>query len=585
MENQMQFRDEIKIFVEEYVENCDKIDLNEEVIERLSNLGVFYNRLYSESDIGDVIDIESFESTFHIKWYIENDLDFIVRLFANHTKSHHFRNGNKRTANEIFNYFISNYTPFKLDKSIDVEKLQIDLIEGRETIDTFSSLIFKNLIVKKAIATDKVKLEKLIKRGDVKEGSAGNNQIKSGITLSDLKKSDLFFQLLRKPYFQRDTNSWDLSKIDNIISSFTENMLIPSVILWASKNEGIFIVDGAHRLSALASWVNDDYGAELDFTNHLKVKSYIEDKYGNYQDLVSASDQEKKGLLMILATKAINIEWINGDYELVKNSFIRINEQGVKITNDEKEIIKNDNKPIAKLSRAILSYSGGQHSSLQDQDTKEIYNDLFTPSYNKINKIVPVCGSVYDEFIISRIYNLLKVINSNKKYSYTELLNKTKNLVNLMVHDLQLNNRVYFYGVTYKYKQSALIGISMLLLKLQEMDKIDMFIRNREAFEEYLVNYPEHIQKIVRKGRYVKKATQDLENYYYSVLEFVDTGNNSELTSKFGYLSDMVKTKRMNTIEDKFKLEISALNKCKVCGGYINNFETSEVHNICKGVK
>ena len=35
--------------------------------------------------------------------------------------------------------------------------------------------------------------------------------------------------------------------------------MIPAVILWQSGGF-TFVIDGSHRLSALAAWVNDDYG-------------------------------------------------------------------------------------------------------------------------------------------------------------------------------------------------------------------------------------------------------------------------------------------------------------------------------------
>jgi hypothetical protein len=151
------------------------------------------------------------------------------------------------------------------------------------------------------------------------------------------------------------------------------------------------------------------------------------------------------------------------------------------------------------------------------------------------------------------VYNLIKVIDDGKQYSYDDLLNKTSMLINLMVNELQLNNRVYFYGVTYKYKQSAFVGITRLVMKLVELDKIDLLINNREGFEEYLVENPEHIQTIVRKGRYVKKAMNDLEIYYFAVLEYVSTGDDKDLNERFSYLNDKKKTDRMIKIEENFK--------------------------------
>lgn len=45
-----------------------------------------------------------------------------------------------------------------------------------------------------------------------------------------------------------------------LVKSFIEGELIPAIILWRSSGNYIFVIDGSHRLSALASWINDDYG-------------------------------------------------------------------------------------------------------------------------------------------------------------------------------------------------------------------------------------------------------------------------------------------------------------------------------------
>ena len=43
------------------------------------------------------------------------------------------------------------------------------------------------------------------------------------------------------------------------IKTFIEGDLIPAIILWRSPG-GTFIIDGAHRLSALIAWVDNDFG-------------------------------------------------------------------------------------------------------------------------------------------------------------------------------------------------------------------------------------------------------------------------------------------------------------------------------------
>ena len=52
---------------------------------------------------------------------------------------------------------------------------------------------------------------------------------------------------------------------------------------------------------------------------------------------------------------------------------------GVVITEDEKELIENDQLPTSKLSRAILGHGLGQMSNSQNEKTKEIFSRFFKP--------------------------------------------------------------------------------------------------------------------------------------------------------------------------------------------------------------
>ncbi len=112
----------------------------------------------------------------------------------------------------------------------------------------------------------KVNLDALIPREDFEVSDAGSqdstttNQI-DRLPLSQLEtKDNFFYPILRKPDFQRETNEWDSNKVVGLIASFVNGDLIPAIILWNTKGSYTFVIDGAHRLSALISWVNDDYG-------------------------------------------------------------------------------------------------------------------------------------------------------------------------------------------------------------------------------------------------------------------------------------------------------------------------------------
>ncbi len=107
-----------------------------------------------------------------------------------------------------------------------------------------------------------VNLDALIPREDFdnKEDTNGIPRNVSTLSITDLKYDSFFFANLRKPDFQRETNEWDSDKIVSLVESFIDQQLIPAIILWRNTNSSTFVIDGSHRLSALAAWVNDDYG-------------------------------------------------------------------------------------------------------------------------------------------------------------------------------------------------------------------------------------------------------------------------------------------------------------------------------------
>lgn len=66
-------------------------------------------------------------------------------------------------------------------------------------------------------------------------------------------------------HFERSANT---ARIIDLITSFLNKDLIPAIILWQNESNLVFVIDGSHRLSALAAWINDDYG-DGDITKQL----------------------------------------------------------------------------------------------------------------------------------------------------------------------------------------------------------------------------------------------------------------------------------------------------------------------------
>ena len=132
-----------------------------------------------------------------------------------------------------------------------------------------------------AMAANRVNLDALIPRLDFDAGPEPTT--KPGdfdkIFAHDLTKGRPLYGVLRKPDFQRETAIWTPEKVRDLVVAFVEEDLVPALILWRSPTNHIFVIDGAHRLSSLTAWVNNDYGTgnlsypffEGQFSSHEKA--------------------------------------------------------------------------------------------------------------------------------------------------------------------------------------------------------------------------------------------------------------------------------------------------------------------------
>ena len=117
-----------------------------------------------------------------------------------------------------------------------------------------------------------VNLDALIPRADfaISDLSGGSADNADHIKMSELS-NEFFGPTLRKPDFQRETSNWSPKKVHEFIRSFLDRDLIPAVILW-NAGEYNFVIDGAHRLSALIAYMNDDYGDKEQSIGYFRGK-------------------------------------------------------------------------------------------------------------------------------------------------------------------------------------------------------------------------------------------------------------------------------------------------------------------------
>src|SRR6185437_9119245 len=103
-----------------------------------------------------------------------------------------------------------------------------------------------------------VNLDALIRRADMAAPGEVGEDIEA-LNITELEQKGMLYQALRKPDFQRETSDWSPEQVSDLISTFVRREMIPAIILWRAGTD-VFVIDGAHRLSALIAWVHDDYG-------------------------------------------------------------------------------------------------------------------------------------------------------------------------------------------------------------------------------------------------------------------------------------------------------------------------------------
>lgn len=485
---------------------------------------------------------------------------------------------------------------------------------------------------------EKTNLDALIRREDFEiVNNTGVSAIKDTVSITDILHDSFFVLNLFKPDFQRETSEWDYEKIGLFVESVLNSELIPAIILWQSQGSNTFIIDGAHRLSALIAWVNDDYGDGKISRKHFgkdisdeqvkvakETRAYIEKKVGRYEEYKNAlispdsydSDKVKKA--RILSTVGIKLQWVVGDVSSAEKSFYNINQQGVIINDIELELIKSRKKPIGIATRAIMRKGQGhKYWSRFEKDkqeelenlSQEIYDLMFTPKLETPIKTlyVPLCGK-HQASSLQLIYDLIKIscsrISEDDDYTGDETINclkQTRKILRLInsnhTSSLGLHPIIYFYSLEGKFRLSAFLAFTLFVIELDNKKKKDLFIEHRKSFEEVFYANSDNILIITRKYRSSIKGLQANKNFLMEILDQIAKGTSNdkiiyEIKQKkeFDFISsrsidrknsnDNFKSTTKSAIFIKSYLE--NVLKCNICNGVIHSNGTSVDHIIRK---
>jgi hypothetical protein len=377
-----------------------------------------------------------------------------------------------------------------------------------------------------------VNLDALIQRADLAAPGEAAEDI-ADISILDLDPKGFLYPGLRKPDFQRETAGWTPDQVADLITTFARRDLIPAVILWRA-GQNVFVIDGAHRLSALIAWVHDDYGdkdiSRKFFQNDIpeeqikaaeRTRELVEASIGSYGDHRRAIESPTEARPEIaeraprLGWQKIPAQWIrNPDHEKAEKSFFRINQGGTPIDPTEARILNARRSAIALASRAVLragtghnywdKFSRGTQDRIEELG-KEIYEWLFDPEFSLPIKTLdlPMAGQGYGPHVLPFIFDLVGIVNdisTGKAEEFSDdpdgsdtiqYLQSTRRMVwrlcSTNPSSLGLHPALYFYSRGGAFQPAALLSFA-LLLRDWDTEDFRKFTLVRSNIEKFLLD-------------------------------------------------------------------------------------------------
>jgi len=391
-----------------------------------------------------------------------------------------------------------------------------------------------------------VNLDALIPREDMLTPAAEYR----GATLERIDIGHLddafFVNALRKPDFQRETAHWSPDKVVDLVRAFVSGDLIPAVILWR-RGANVFVIDGAHRLSALIAWVKDDYGSGKQSLEHYggrvpdeqqriaeKTRKLLNGLVGPYAQLAGAKKNPQNAapdvqvMLGHLAVNAIVAQWVpQVDEKAAEDSFFKINQAATPIDPTERLILRSRNTPNAIAARAIVrggtghKYWAGFPAAAQQQietEAKAIHAALYEPPLGDqpLKTLdLPVAGRGYSA--LPFVYELVNWSNDipDLSKSKTQLepdpdgsgtiayLKSVGSSVSLItgteMRSLGLHPVVYFYTRGGDFQPNAFIATAAFVRDLVQKRRLVEFTKVRAKLENFLLAHKEYITLIIKR--------------------------------------------------------------------------------------
>lgn len=480
-----------------------------------------------------------------------------------------------------------------------------------------------------------VNLDAMITREDfAAEDLCMTSNIQTAVSINDLQGNYLT-SVIRKPDFQRETHDWTIDNVIKFIDSVVKGQFIPSLILWKNSGGFIFVIDGAHRLSALLAWMKDDYGdgpiSRSFFQGYISeeqkrvaesLRKRINKEVGQYADyekalvMTDGYTEEFVKTARRLRSFAFSIQWITGDVTTAEESFYNINQRAVSINDTELKLIQSRKCDICIAARAIM-YSGSGNKYWKEFSnerqceivalSKKINELLFEPRYDKPIKTLdlPMCGK--NQSNLTFIFDLMNFSATGKSQvdadgtltvrCLAELKELLETISSKEPDSLGLHPIVYFYSKKGNFRVSAFYAVLGFVKYIKEKKQMNNFTSVRESFESFIYKYDYVVDQINRSLRSTKKSVPVLTQFYIDVLKYLIEGKNfdeviQEISKDSSYPKflleqdeEFIETSSFNSnrkSEVFIKQAFPGAMKCPICGGLLHVNSISIDHIIRK---
>lgn len=477
----------------------------------------------------------------------------------------------------------------------------------------------------------KVVLDAMIRRADfAHQAESLAIELGSTLKLNEITGNSPAAKFLRKPDFQRETNHWAPNQVANLIQSFVSGELIPALILWKSESF-VFVIDGAHRLSALKAWVENDYGdghhSSAFYSGNIpsdqrriaeRSRRLVERTIGRYSDFVAMTEQqlesepEKAKLHSVIFSRSLHVQWVQGNQDVAESSFFKINSQGTSLDSTEELLLKNRRKSYAIASRSIVrAGSGHKYWSRFDGKIREeiescaskCFEILFEPDVEEPIKTLdlPVGGTVSPVDALKMLIDVFGHIDgeadAKKKIASLKDDQLGQETLNTLKAALKLANRisgnspgslglhpaVYFYTERGKHSRFLFLGIIRVIadaIRNNDAKWFKRFTKVRAQVEHILLTR----KSLINQGLANVNSSQRVErvsNLFRFLIRSLESQEEIDdqkilaalgLKGQAGDLKIIDAPKGFSTDVKSAAYLQTALEtapKCCVCGGYL----------------